>query len=176
MASASVLAGSPLPTSGAGSSGAILQGRNHTLTAPLEAGSSYRFGPAGLRGRERRRAAGVVRRVRRLLRRLDARRGGLVARRQSTAMPIGMAAMPSAIAALATRSSPCVSVATTTSARTRPAPNINRAVLVYRIRLRPWDGEAVLSRPRKRLIERRSIRLSVSQAGKPEAPSQHICW
>jgi len=46
------------------------------------------------------------------------------------AMPIGIAAMPSAIAALATRASPCVSVATTTSASTRPAPNVSRAVLV----------------------------------------------
>ena len=46
------------------------------------------------------------------------------------AMPTGIAAMPSAIAALATRASPCVSVATTTSASTTPAPNVSRAVLV----------------------------------------------
>ena len=43
---------------------------------------------------------------------------------------VASAAMPSAIAALATRASPCVSVATTTSAMTRPAPNVSRAGLV----------------------------------------------
>jgi len=122
--------GFPLLTSGAGSSSARLQRRNGTMTAPLETGSSYRFGPAGFRGRARRRAAGPARRVRGLPRRRRGRRGTLVARRQSTAMPIGIATMPSAIAALATRSSPCVSVATTMSASTRPAPNVSSAVLV----------------------------------------------
>ena len=104
------------------------EGEGETVTATL--GHLSVSGPAGFRGRpagERRARCGATAVCRA---RLDARRGALVARRQSTAMPIGIAAMPSAIAALATRSSPCVSVATTTSASTRPAPNVSSAILV----------------------------------------------
>ncbi len=90
---------------------------------------TYRFGGGGFRGRGRR-VTGAARRARGLLRRLAGRVAALVASRQSTAMPIGIAAMPSAIAALATRSSRSSSAAMTTSASTRPAPNISNAVLV----------------------------------------------
>jgi hypothetical protein len=89
---------------------------------------SYRFDRAGFRGR--RRAGVTLRRVPALPRRREVGRAARVANRQSTAMPIGIAAMPSAIAVLAMRWIGRISAATATNASTRPAPKVNRAALV----------------------------------------------
>jgi hypothetical protein len=71
-----------------------------------------------------------LRRVPALPRRREVGRAARVANRQSTAMPIGIAAMPSAIAVLAMRWIGRISAATATNASTRPAPKVNRAALV----------------------------------------------
>ena len=71
-----------------------------------------------------------MRRVAALPRRREVGRDACVARRQSTAMPIGIAAMPSAIAMLAMRCICTKSIATATSASTRPTPKVSNANLV----------------------------------------------
>jgi len=107
----------------AGTATACFAGDPSTPEVPA---SSYRFRVADFRGR---RAAGGTRRPVALARRLGLRCAFRVERRQSATTAIGIAAMPSAINPLETRSSDLISTATTTSPNRRPRPNVNRAIL-----------------------------------------------
>src|ERR1700730_18576686 len=95
-----------------------------TADAPA---SPYRFGGADFRGR---RLAREGRRAAVLRPRLRGPLAVLIARRQSETMPTGIAAIPTAISPLATRSSDLISTAMTTRPSSRPQPNASSAVLV----------------------------------------------